>query len=52
MTALHLLAIKNDYEMMNKFLESAHKWKLGRLELGLQDLKARNPCDIAIELGH
>jgi len=52
MTTLHLLAIKNDFEMMSKFLASKDLWSKNKLELGLKDLLGRNPCDIAIELGH
>ena len=52
MTALHLLAIKNDYEMMSRFLKTKDLWSKAKLELGLKDVLGRNPCDIAIELGH
>jgi len=52
MTALHLLAIKNDYEMMSRFLKTKDLWSKAKLELGLKDVLGRNSCDVAIELGH
>lgn len=52
MTVLHLLAIKNDFEMMSKFLKTKDVWSKAKLELGLKDVQGRNACDIAIELGH
>lgn len=52
MTALHMLVIKNDYEMMSKFLALKDSWSVGKLETGLKDILGRNACDIAIELGH
>lgn len=52
MTTLHMLAVKNDYEMMSKFLSLKDSWSIGKLETGLKDIIGRNPCDVAIELGH
>ena len=51
MTTLHMLAIKNDYELMSKFLQSKTKWMYS-IEVGMKDLLGRNACDLAIELGH
>lgn len=47
-----MLVIKNDYEMMSKFLALKDSWSVGKLETGLKDILGRNACDIAIELGH
>jgi len=52
MTTLHMLVMKNDYEMMSKFLALRDSWSISKLETGLKDLLGRNACDIAIELGH
>ena len=52
MTALHLLTIQNDYKMMNQFLNFKNSWVSGPLEIGLKDGEGRNPCDLAIEMGH
>ena len=52
MTTLHMLVVKNDYEMMSKFLALKDSWSVGKLETGLKDTLGRNACDIAIELGH
>ena len=52
MTALHLLVIQNDYKLMNQFLEFKHNWTAGTLEMMLKDFNGRNPCDLAIEMGH
>ena len=52
MTTLHMLVVKNDYEMMSKFLALKDSWSVGKLETGLKDILGRNACDIAIELGH
>ena len=52
MTALHLLVIQNDYKLMNQFLEFKHNWTVGTLEMMLKDYNGRNPCDLAIEMGH
>jgi len=42
----------NDYQLMNRFLEFKSLWKAAPLELGLKDIMGRNPCDVAIEMGH
>ena len=52
MTTLHMLVLKNDYEMMSRFLSLKDSWSIGKLETGLKDMLGRNACDIAIELGH
>ncbi len=52
MTTLHMLVIKNDYEMMSKFLALKDSWSISKLETGLKDILGRNACDVAIELGH
>jgi len=43
--------MKNDFEMMSKYLQSKDLWST-KLELGLKDLIDRNACDISIEMGH
>jgi len=52
MTTLHMLVVKNDYEMMSKFLALKDSWSNSKLETGLKDILGRNACDVAIELGH
>ena len=47
-----MLVLKNDYEMMSKFLGLKDSWSIGKLETGLKDILGRNGCDLAIELGH
>lgn len=51
MTTLHLLVMKNDYEMMSKFMKTRLEWQCN-IETGLKDAFGRNACDLAIELGH
>lgn len=51
MTPLHILVVMNDYNMMSKLLESKSQWK-EPVELNLKDSRGRNPCDVAIEMGH
>ena len=52
MTPLHMLVMQNDYKLMNQFLEFKHNWTTATLEMMLKDGKGRNPCDLAIEIGH
>jgi len=46
-----MLAIKNDYELMSKFLQLKTKW-MYPIKVGMKDLLDLNACDLAIELDH